>query len=280
MFAYCFIALIVLFCLLPMGMILIGSLTDNNAILRNGYSFFPEKFSLDAYRYIFASFGEIARAYGITIFVTLTGTFGGLFITTLAGYVLTCRNFRWRNRFAFFFYFTTLFSGGMVPFYIMVASVLGLKDHLLAIILPGLTSPFLIILMRSFIQTSIPVSLAESMRMDGATDFTIFFRLVLPLIKPALATVGLFLALNYWNGWYYPMLFLSRPSDYPIQYYLYNMMSVQRMAAASGAAAGMQFPGESIKMAMAVIATVPILLAYPFVQRYFVEGLTVGAVKE
>lgn len=278
--SYGFLSLLVLVSLLPMVMIVIASFTDNNTILRNGYSFFPEKWSAHAYDYIFASAGDVVKSYQVTLIITLAGTGGGLIVTALAGYVLSCKTFKYRNHVSFFFYFTTLFSGGLVPFYIMVATVLGLKDNLLAVILPGLTSPFLIILMRSFITTSIPESLKESMRIDGATDFTVFTRLVLPLLKPALATVGLFLALNYWNGWYLSMLFLNRPKDYPLQYYLHSMMSVQRMAAASGAAQGMQFPGESIIMAMAVVATAPILLAYPFVQRYFVEGLTIGAVKE
>lgn len=278
--SYGFVSLLVIMSLLPMVMIIIASFTDNNTILRNGYSFFPKKWSAGAYNYIFASAGEVIRSYQVSLFVTITGTGAGLMITALAGYVLSCKKFKYRNRFSFFFYFTTLFSGGLVPFYIMVATVLGLKDSLFAIILPGLTSPFLIILMRSFITTSIPESLRESMCIDGATDFTIFGKLVLPLLKPALATVGLFLTLQYWNGWYYPMLFLNQPKKFPIQYYLHNMMSVQRMAAASGVDQTMQFPGESIKMAMAVVATAPILFAYPFVQRYFVEGLTIGAVKE
>ncbi|MBU9729024.1 carbohydrate ABC transporter permease [Diplocloster modestus] len=280
-FSYGFISALTLVSLLPMLMIVVASFTDNNTILREGYSFFPKQWSAHAYLYIFASGGDVVRSYGVTVLITAVGSGAGLFVTALAGYVLNCKKFKYRNKFSFFFYFTTLFSGGLVPFYIMVATVLGLKDSLLAVILPGLTSPFLIIIMRSFITTTIPDSLMESMRMDGATDFTIFGRLVLPLMKPALATVGLFLALNYWNGWYLPMLFLNRPRDFPIQYYLHTMMSVQRMAATSGAAVqGMQFPGESIKMAMAVAATAPILFAYPFVQRYFVEGLTVGAVKE
>lgn len=277
--SYVLISLLAIACLVPMVMIVIASFTDNYAILREGYTLFPSEWSVSAYQYIFASLDSVLRAYGVTILVTAAGTAAGLLITAMTGYVLSRQDFQYRNKFSFFFYFTTLFSGGIVPFYIMVANVLHLKGSLLAIILPGLTTPFLIILMRSFITTSVPADLMEAMRIDGANDVTIFVRLVLPLCKPALATVALFLALGYWNGWYLPMLFLDSPRDYPLQYYLHNMMSVQRMAAASGAVQGTPFPGESIKMAMAVVATVPILLLYPFVQRYFVKGLTVGAVK-
>ena len=232
-----------------------------------------------AYTYLFKAPEAIFRAYCITIGITVTGTVIGLTCMTMAGYVLNRKDFPYRNHVSFFIYFTTLFSGGMVPSYILMVTVLDLQNSYWSVILAGLMTPFLIILMRNFMK-SIPDALIEAATIDGANDFQIFVKIVIHLAGPGIATVCLFLALGYWNNWYTPMLYLTKAKMYPLQYYLYNILTSAQSAQASGVVIeGVQFPGESIKMAMAVVATGPILLLYPYVQKYFVKGITVGAVK-
>jgi putative aldouronate transport system permease protein len=196
--------------------------------------------------------------------------------------VLSRRDFKWRGRFSFFFFFTTLFSGGLVPWYLMIVNYLHLKDTLLVLILPLLMNVFYIIVMKSFM-SSIPDAITESAKIDGAGDFRIFVQLIVPLSKPALATIGLFIALAYWNDWYNALLFISKSELMPLQYYLYkmlgNMDGMRKAMMASGAVVNTDLPTESLKMAMTIVATGPILLAYPFIQKYFVTGLTIGAVK-
>lgn len=278
--AYPLLLLIALLCLIPFWLIVSASFTDNSEIMIKGYGFWPEKFSLTAYQYIFAAPEAIGKSYLVTIFITVAGTFAGLLLITMAGYVLNRKDFKYRNALSFYIYFTTLFSGGLIPSYILMVSVLKLQNNYLSVILSGLMSPFLIILMRNFMK-SIPDEIVEAAKIDGAGDFKIFTSVILHLAGPGVATVGLFLALGYWNNWYTPMLYLNKPAMYPLQYYLYNILTAQQTAQQSGVIVeGMdQFPGEAIKMAMAVVATGPILLVYPYVQKYFVKGITVGAVK-
>jgi putative aldouronate transport system permease protein len=279
-FAYPVIGFITLSMLIPFWLIIAAAFTNNQEIMRNGYKLFPKDFSLDAFRYIFASPAAISCAYGVSVFITAIGTFFGLMLMTMAGYVLNRKDFLYRNKFAFFVYFTTLFSGGLVPYYILMVTVLKLQNNYLAVIFSGLLSPFLIILMRSFMK-SIPDEMVEAAKIDGAGDFGIFIRIIMPLAKPAMATVALFLALGYWNNWYSPMLFFTRPKMFPLQYYLYNILTAAQSAQQTGQALGaaVEFPGESIKMAMAVVAIGPMMFLYPFLQRYFVKGITIGAVK-
>ncbi|WJH32961.1 carbohydrate ABC transporter permease [Paenibacillus aurantius] len=281
--AYTLVTIASLICLIPFLLILSGSLTSNESIIRDGYRLFPKEFSSAAYKAIFAAPSPIVRAYGVTTFVTIVGTAIGLFLMTMAGYVLQRKDFRYRNRCMFFIYFTTLFSGGLVPWYIMMTSYLNLTDTYTALIFPGLMSPFLIILMRSFIRTTIPDEIVESAKIDGANDFRIYYQVVVPLAMPGIATVGLFLALGYWNGWFHSSLFINDPHKYELQYYLYNIINTMSFLADLGASTGVtvavDIPMESTKLAMALIVTGPILLLYPFVQRFFVKGLTVGAVK-
>jgi putative aldouronate transport system permease protein len=278
--AYSAIGLISLVMLIPFWLIVAAAFTDNDEIMREGYKLFPSNFSLNAFRYIFAAPDSIARAYGVSILITSTGTLVGLLITTMTGYVLNRRDFPWRNKFSFFIYFTTLFSGGMVPSYILMVTVLKLQNNYLAVILSGLISPFLVFLMRNFMK-SIPNEMVEAAKVDGEGDFGIFIRVIMPLCGPGMATVSLFLALGYWNNWYTAMLYLTRPKMYPLQYYLYNILTSAQSAQQTGQAlANMaRFPGESIKMAMAVVAIGPMMLLYPFLQKYFVKGITIGAVK-
>lgn len=279
-----FLLILTLFCLLPFVLVVIGSFTDNTEVIRQGYSFFPETWSTQAYETVFKYPKKILDAYSVTILVTIVGTCIGVFIMSMTGYVLSRQDFRSRNTISFLIYFTSIFQGGLIPWYILCTKYLHLTDSLWALILPSLMSPFLIILMRNFMKQSIPMELIESAKIDGANDYLIFFRIVFALASPGIATVALFLALGYWNDWYMTMLYINTPSKYSLQFYLYNMLNsskaLKELASVSGAAVNMNnIPSETTKLAMAVVATGPIILLYPFVQRYFVKGLTIGAVK-
>lgn len=265
----------------PFLMIISGSLTDENTIITEGYSLFPSKISFEAYRVAFALPELILNAYKITLFITIVGTIAALFIITMTAYVISRKDFPMRNAITFYLYFTTLFSGGLVSYYIMMISYYNLKDSLLALIIPQLVNVFYLLMMRSFITESVHEALIESARIDGAGDFKIFTSVVFPLVKPALASIGLFISLGYWNDWYNAMLFLTSENLYPLQYVLYRILTTaQNMdLVASTAKVKIQIPKESIKLTMTVIATGPILFAYPFVQKYFVTGISMGAVK-
>jgi putative aldouronate transport system permease protein len=262
-------------------MLLSASFSEERWVAANGFGLFPGAPSLDAYRSIFKAPAIVLNAYKVSILITVAGTFFGLAINSMTGYVLSRKDFTWRNKFALFFYFVTLINGGLVSTYIIMISWYRLKNTLLVLILPYLVNVFYLIVMRSFIY-NIPDSLAESAKIDGAGDFTVYYRIVLPLTKPALATIGLFIALEYWNDWYNAMLYLNKPALYPLQYLLYNMLAAQeaitRISQASGVIVA-NLPVMTLKMAMAIVATGPILLVYPFVQKYFIRGITVGAVK-
>ena len=276
------IGLFALVCLLPFLLLLIGSFTDNNLLILEGYSFFPKKWSLDGYRFIFQYPESLLNAYKVTIFTTLVTTFGSLFLTSMTGYALSRQDFRTRNAFAFFFYFTQLFSGGLIPWYMLITQFLHLRDSIWALIIPGLMGSYNLLLMRNFIKQCVPNELVESARIDGAGDMRIFMQIVIRLSTPALATIGLFIALGKWNDWYSSMMFIKTESKHTLQYYLYrmvNMANALRNMERAGVTANVSLPSETVKMAMAMVATGPVVLVYPFVQRYFVKGLTVGAIK-
>ncbi|MCH1639981.1 MULTISPECIES: carbohydrate ABC transporter permease [Paenibacillus] len=279
---YLFIGFFSLCCLLPFLLVLGTSFTSESAIKRFGFNFWPREFSTFSYKIVFENPDLIIGSYLVTIGITVCGTALGLFLVAMTGYALQRPDFAYRNRISFFIYFTTLFTGGLVPFYLLVTQYLSLKDNYLAVLLPGLLSPFLIIMMKSFVR-SIPHAITESAKIDGAGDFTIFIRLILPMTTPALATIGLFIALGYWNEWYNSMLFLSPDMKYrPLQLFLYNVITSADFIRNSAAASNVELrdvPLESMKMATAIVATGPVILFYPFVQRYFIKGITVGAVK-
>lgn len=279
---YVSLTLLAIFCIFPFILVVSSSLSEESTIIEKGFQLIPTDFSTDAYSLLFKYPEDMLKAYGVTITVTLLGTLFGLFLTSMTAYVLSRRDFKWRGRFSFFFFFTTLFSGGLVPWYLMIVNYLHLKDTLLVLILPMMMNVFYIIVMKSFM-SSIPDAITESAKIDGAGDFRIFMQLIVPLSKPALATIGLFIALAYWNDWYNALLFISNSELMPLQYYLYkmlgNMDGMRKAMMASGAVVNSDLPTESLKMAMTIVATGPILLAYPFIQKYFVQGLTVGAVK-
>ena len=278
---YTVVALMALVCLIPFVLLISASFTAESYIRFHGYNLWPQEFSLEAYGVIFKNPQTIINAYGVSILITAVGTFLGLMTTTAAAYVLSRRDFKYRNAFSFFFYFTTLFNGGMVSTYIFYIQYLHLKDSLWALILPGMFNVFYLLIMRSFC-TAIPSALIESAKIDGAGEYRIFFQIVLPLLKSGMATIGLFLALGYWNDWYNAMLYINSSEKYPLQYMLYNMLQQQQALARIASQLGIvvaDLPSNSLKMAMAVVATGPIILVYPFVQKYFVKGVTVGSVK-
>jgi len=281
MLAYLVVGMTALLCLAPFVLIISGSFTSEQEIMLQGFSFIPKQLSLEAYNIALKVPEQIIRAYGITISLTVLGTLIGLFLMAMTSFVLQRRDFNWRNSFSFYFYFTTLFNGGLVPWYILMVNYLSLKDSYFSLLIPPLFNVFYIIVMKSFIR-GIPDAITESAKIDGAGDFTIFLRLILPLSKPALATIGLFTAMAYWNDWFNAMLFINNTKLYTLQYYLYRMLAnieqIQVIMSKSGIQV-QQIPSESLKMALTIIATGPIVFLYPFVQRYFIQGLTVGAVK-
>lgn len=280
-FCYLIVTLSALICLIPFILLVSGSFTSEQWIRFHGFSLWPGEFSVESYKLIFKTPERIVRAYGVTIFITVVGTFIGLLLTTLTAYVIGRKDFKYRNRFSFYFYFTTLFNGGMVSTYIYYIQYLHLKDNILALILPGMFNVFYLLIMRTFI-TTVPFSLIESAKLDGAGEWYTFFHIVLPLLKPGLATIGLFLALGYWNNWYNAMLYINEEELYPLQYLLYSIQqeaqALARIAAQSGITVT-DLPSDSLKLAMAVVATGPILILYPFVQKYFISGITIGSVK-
>ena len=270
-------------CALPFLLVISGSFSQQTDILMHGYRLFPEKVSLDAYKMLFKIPEELLRAYGVTIFVTVTGTFFGLWFTSMAAYVIASKDFRYRYQVSFFFYFTSIFGGGLVPWYVFNTKYLHFHNNLIALILPILVNVTYLLILKSYMM-NIPDSLYESARLDGAGDFTIYWRIVMPLTKSGLATVGLFIALAYWNDWYNAMIYMDEGSRnlYPLQYFLNNILTKAQAMNAAAARSGIpasDVPSEPMKLAMTVVATGPIVLLYPFLQKFFVKGVTIGAVK-
>ncbi len=281
-FTYVFVSLFAVACIIPFWMIIASSFSTESAIRRSGFTLWPTDFSTYSYSLIFRSPDQLIGSYVVTVLMTLIGTSIGLFIISMTGYALQRKDFPFRNGISFYIYFTSLFSAGLVPFYYLIVKVYGLKDTYWAVLLPLLMSPWLIILMKNYVK-AIPHEITESGKIDGAGDFRIFWSLIVPSMTPALATIGLFLALGYWNEWYFSSLFLGSQVVYrPLQYQLYNI--INKVASLKNSLAGANIvlndlPSETLKMATATLATGPIILLYPFVQKYFVAGLTVGAVK-
>ena len=275
------LSLLTLFCTLPFWLILSGSFTSQDSILTDGYRLLPKIFSLEAYQFLFKAPEDMLHAYGVTIFVTAVGTFSSMIVTSMAAYVLSSRDFTYRNTVSFFFYFTTVFGGGLVPWYIFNMKYLHFKNNYISLILPTLVNVTYLLILKSYM-ANIPEAVFESARLDGANDWTIYRRIALPLSKAGLATVGLFIALNYWNDWYAAMLYIDDDRMYPLQYYLNDILNKSQGMMNAAARAGIpssQVPSEPVKLAMTVVATGPIVLLYPFLQKYFVKGVTIGAVK-
>ncbi|MDE6182498.1 MAG: carbohydrate ABC transporter permease [Eubacteriales bacterium] len=274
-------------CVIPFILVVIISFTSEQSLQMNGYSFWPEEWSIESYKYILSSGTEILRAYGVTILVTVLGTLLGLFIMATYGYALSRKTFAYRGFFTKLIFIPMLFSGGMVASYLVMVNFLHLKDSILALILPLSVSSFNIIILRTFFRTSVPDAVIESARIDGASEMKLFIRIVLPIAIPGIATIGLFLTLAYWNDWFNAMLYIENPKLVPVQYMLIKMeksmeflISNATLMGTNAIEAASKMPKETVKMAIVVITTLPIMFAYPFFQKYFVNGLTIGAVKE
>jgi putative aldouronate transport system permease protein len=272
--------------LAPFILMIVSSITDDATLVIEGYRFLPKKVSFEAYRYIFQQWSVIGRGYLITVVVTLVGTTLSLAITSMLGYVLSRRDFPAAGWMTIAVVITILFNGGLVPTYLMYTRYLGLKNSLLALLIPGLLmNGFNVFLMRTYYRTSIPMALIEASKIDGAGEFFTFLKIVLPLSMPILATVGLLVGLAYWNDWFNGLIYINKPELYSIQLILNTMLQdIQFLinnAMVSGEAgdAIARIPSTSIRMAIAVIGSLPVLLAFPFFQRYFIKGITLGAVK-
>ena len=266
-------------------LIVIASFTDETALLRDGYSFLPAKFSLAAYVYMVQQGKIIFRAYGISLLVTCVGTVVSVLITAMIAYPMSRKNFRYRNVLAFFVFFTMLFNGGVVPSYMMWTQIFHIKNTIWALILPNyLCTAFNIFLVRNYYSNSIPDALIEAAQIDGAGELTIFFRIIMPLAVPTIATISLFTALTYWNDWVNALYYIQKPQYYGIQNLLIRIMNniqfLKSGAASVAVGAGaITLPSNAVRMSMAVIGILPIVIIYPFVQKYFVKGVVVGAVK-
>ena len=275
----------VMTCILPLMLVVMASFTDDLTLRINGYTLFPEKLSLAAYQLIFNRGEAVVGAFWNSIVISVIGTSFATMTIAMYAYPLSRSNFKYRKFFTWLVLITMLFSGGLVPWYIMYTQVLQLRDTLPALIIPYLMSAWYVIIMRTFYRTTIPEEILESARVDGASEFRIFFTIALPLSTAGLATIGLFTLLLYWNDWYLPLMFAQRDSLNTIQNYLRLILErvefLARMAGQMGSVTVnvRDLPSETIRMAIAVVAIGPIVLAYPFFQRYFVKGLTIGSVK-
>lgn len=278
---YAFIILFAVACIVPLLLVLSSSFTSQAVLNQNGYKLWPGEFSVAAYSLLFKS-GTVLPAYGVTFFVTIVGTVLSMLVTCACAYAISCKSMYYRSKVAFFIYFTMLFSGGLVPTYLWVTKYLHLSDSLWALILPSLVNAWNLLLMRNFFN-GIPEALSESGRIDGANDIRILFSIILPISLPGIATVGLFYALAYWNEWYKALLYIHTEWKYPLQYLIMqiqkNIQYVQQNAAQAGVVTDGLVPAETTQMATAVVTIGPIILLYPFLQKYFVQGLTVGSVK-
>ncbi|WP_138493376.1 carbohydrate ABC transporter permease [Paenibacillus pinistramenti] len=278
--SYTVLSIIALICLLPFIVLLSGAFSSESSVLAKGYWFWPRDFSLDAFKFIFRYPEDILSAFKVSIIITVVGTVLSLFISSMTAYVISRKEIKYRNGLSFFLFFTTLFNGGLAPYYIWVSSNLHLSNTYAVLILGPMFNVMYILILRSFIKESVPEALIESAKMDGAGDLRIFLQMVLPLIKPALASIGVFMILAYWNDWWTAMMFTNKDDLVPLQYLLYKMLSsINLTGQMAQHVTNLDTPKETFKLAMTVIATAPMIVIFPFVQRYFVTGITVGAVK-
>jgi putative aldouronate transport system permease protein len=270
---------------IPFLLIAVASFTSETALVRDGYSFFPAELSFDAYLYMKSSAGTFLKAYGVSFLVTAVGTGVGLLITSMLAYPMSRRDFKYHNTLAFIVFFTMLFSGGVVPSYIMWTQFFHIKDSLAALIIPNLlANGFNVLLVRNYFKNSVPMDLIESAQIDGASELRTFFRIMLPLSIPVLATVGLFMGLAYWNDWINALYFVSKPQYYGIQNLLIRLMNnIQYLNSgqASSILGGnaVELPSTAVRMAMAILGILPILVVLPMLQSYLTKGVVIGAVK-
>lgn len=277
--------LLALICIVPVIFIFIISISSKESIEAIGYRFIPQEFSLDAYEFLLDEMGTILRALGISVFVTVVGTAIGVMLTTLMGYVLARRTYKLNGFFTMIVFIPMIFNGGMIASYVVNTQFLHLQNSVWALILPLCVSSFNVIICKTFFKTNIPESIVESAQIDGATQLQIFGKIALPLAKPMLATIALFLTFGYWNDWFQSSLYITNNNLLSLQALL-NSIQRSMEALANNPAAGVSMieymnalPREGAKMAMAIIIIIPIACCYPFFQKYFISGLTVGAVK-
>ena len=273
-------------CVIPLIFVIIISFTDKTSIAAIGYSFVPQKWSFAAYEMLWDSKESILRAFGISIFITVVGTVLGLFLNASIGYVLSRKSFKFRKLYTWIVFIPMIFNGGMVSTYLVYTQLLGLRDNILVLILPLAVSSFNVIILRTFFTTTVPDSLIESGKIDGASQLRIFFQIVLPISLPALATIGLFLCFGYWNDWWNAVMYITDAKLYPLQYVLINIEKSMDFFTQNAAFIGYEayelqqrLPQDGMRMALVVVIVLPIACAYPFFQKYFVSGLTIGAVK-
>lgn len=270
---------------LPFLLIVIASFTSETSLIRNGYSFFPAEISFDAYIYMKSSAFTFLKAYGVSIIVTVIGTAIGLLITSMLAYPMSRHDFKYHNVLAFVVFFTMLFSGGVVPSYIMWTQYFNIKDTYAALIIPNLlANGFNVLLVRNYFKSNVPVEVIESAQIDGASEMKVFFRIMLPLSVPVMATVGLFMGLAYWNDWINALYYITKPQYYGIQNLLIRLMNnIQFLNSGQASsilgAQAVELPSTSIRMAMAVLGILPILFILPFMQKYLARGVVIGAVK-
>jgi putative aldouronate transport system permease protein len=269
-----------------MLLLIISSFTDEATILQNGYSFFPKKTGLAAYAYLFSQQGFIFNSLRISFFITVLGTASSLLITSLLAYPLSRRDFPLRVPLSFVVFFTLLFNGGLVPTYLTYTQIFHIKNTIFGLMIPNLLmNGFNVILVRTYFATNIPESILESANLDGAGEWLIFFRIVLPLSLPILATVGLMSGLAYWNDWYNGLIYITKSELFSLQNILNRMLQdVQFLQSNSSMSSNLatelsKIPTTTVRMAIATVGALPILIIYPFFQRYFVKGIVIGAVK-
>lgn len=285
--AHIILALLSALAVIPFVLMIVSSLTDNNTLVANGYSFLPEKWSLYAYEYIFNTGNSVLHAYGISIVLTIVGTLIALILTTMLSYVISRKGLPGRGVITFLVVFTMLFNGGLVPTYMVYAKIFNVKNTFMALLVPGLLmNGFNIMLMKSYFCTNIPDEILDAAYIDGATEFQAFYKVALPLAKPIVATIALFVGIAYWNDWMNGYIYITKNTDlYSVQNLLNRMMqNIQYLSQNSSniqqAGVGLNaIPTASVRMAMATVGVLPILVVYPFVQKYFVKGITLGGVK-
>ena len=276
-----------IFCLVPVILLLIASFTDNDSIFRTGYTFMPEKWSLNAYRYLITQKDIILGTYKISIVVTVLGTVLGLISTTLAGYAISRKDLPGRRIITFYIFFTLLFNGGMVPTYLTYVNTLHVKNTIWALILPSniLINGFNVMLMRTFFEGNVPFELIESGKLDGASEFRILVSIIIPVSTPIIATVALLIGVGYWNDWYNGLLYVTKIDLFSLQNYLNRILldiqfMTQTMSGNVNASSALaKMPTVTVRMAIAVIGIVPLMVIFPFFQKYFARGITVGSVK-
>jgi putative aldouronate transport system permease protein len=276
--------IIAIICLYPLILVFAISFSDEQSIAVNGFRLIPQQFSLNAYSYMLYDSSTLVRAYVLTIIVTVVGTLASTLVIALYAYPLSRKDFRQKKGFSFFVFFTLLFSGGLVPWFV-VCKAIGLSNNLWALFVPYLMNAWYVLIMRVFFKTNVPDSIIESAKIDGAGEYTIFFRIIIYLAMPGLATIALFNAVGFWNDWWLPLMLVTKPEWYNLQYLMYRVQTNITYLSTTTAGGHMgeilaHLPSRTAQMAMCVLTIGPLILAYPFFQRFFVKGITLGSLKE